>query len=69
MNDNIDFRAPAELFPPASHTRGQLSYRRLATLADAVRFVEEEMPAIKRAGALIESEEVRCLGAEIDALY
>ena len=69
MNDNIDFGAPAELFPPASHRRGQLSYRRVATLAEAVRFVVEDMPAIQRPGALIESDEVRYLGAEIDALY
>ena len=69
MNDNINFRASAELFPPPSHNRGHLSYHRFDTLAEAVRFVEEDLPAAQRPGALIESEEIRYVGAEIRALY
>jgi hypothetical protein len=69
MSDHANYGAPAELFPPPSHTRGHLRYQRFDTLAEAVRFVEEQLPAGQRAGALIEADEVRYVGAEISALY
>ena len=69
MNDNIDYRAPAELFPAPSHRRGPLRYHRFESLAEAVRFAEEEMTAAERVGTLIEADEVRYMGAEISALY
>jgi len=69
MNDNIDYGAPAELFPAPSHRRGQLRYHRFDTLAEAVRFAQEELSPLERAGALIEADEVRYSGTEIAALY
>lgn len=69
MNDNVDYAAPAELFPAPAHRRGQLRYHRFDTLAEAVRFAEEELSANERAGALIEADEIRYSGAEISALY
>ena len=69
MNDNIDYGAPAELYPAPNHRRGPLRYHRFDTLAEAVRFTQEELPAGERAGALIEADEIRYIGAEIAALY
>lgn len=69
MNDNVDFRAAAELFPAPSHRRGALRYHRFEALADAVRFAQEELTQAQRAGAIIEADEVRYIGAEITALY
>ena len=62
MNDNIDYNAPAEFFPAPHHRRGPLRYHRFDALAEAVRFVEEELPAGERAGAVIEADEVRYVG-------
>lgn len=69
MNDNVDYAAPAELFPAPSRRRGKLHYHRFAALAEAVRFARETLTADERAGAIIEADEVRYTGAEIDALY
>jgi hypothetical protein len=69
MNDNVDYSAPAELFPAPSHRRGPLGYYRFDALAEAVRFAHEELTTSERAGAVIEVDEVRYVGAEIDALY
>jgi hypothetical protein len=69
MNDNINYGAPAELYPAPNHRRGPLRYHRFDTLAEAVRFTQEELPAGERAGALIEADEIRYVGAEIAALY
>ena len=69
MNDNVDYRVPAELFPAPSHRRGALSYHRFDSLAEAVRFAVEELTPAQLAGAFIEAEEVRYGGGEIAALY
>jgi hypothetical protein len=69
MNDNVNYGAPAELYPAPNHRRGPLRYHRFDTLAEAVRFAQEEMPAAERAGALIEADEIRYIGPEIAALY
>jgi hypothetical protein len=69
MNDNVNYGAPAELYPAPNHRRGPLRYHRFDTLAEAVRFAQEEMPAGERAGALIEADEIRYIGPEIAALY
>lgn len=69
MNDNVDYRTAAELFPAPSHRRGALRYHRFEALADAVRFAQEELTAAQRAGAIIEADEIRYIGAEITALY
>ncbi|RYE08094.1 MAG: hypothetical protein EOP22_14920 [Hyphomicrobiales bacterium] len=69
MNDNVDYGAPAELFPAPNHGRSPLRYHRFEALAEAVRFAHEELTASERAGAVIEADEVRYVGAQIDALY
>ena len=49
MNDNVDYRAPAELFPAAAR-RGRVAYHRFDTLSDALRFAVEELtPALLEA--------------------
>ena len=69
MNDNVDYRVPAELFPAPTHRKGALSYHRFDSLAEAVRFAIEELTPPQLAGAFIEAEEVRYGGQEIEALY
>jgi hypothetical protein len=69
MNDNVDYRAPAELFPAPSFRRGPLSYHRFDTLAEALRYAIEELTPPQLAGAFIEVDEVRYGASEIDALY
>ena len=69
MNDNIDYQAPAELFPAPAHRHGPLRYHRFATLAEALRFAQEELTPAELAGACIEVDEVRYTGPEISALY
>jgi hypothetical protein len=69
MNDNVDFKAAAELFPAPTHRRGALSYRRFDTLAEAVRCAVEDLTPPQLAGAFIEADEIRYGGTEIEALY
>jgi hypothetical protein len=69
MNDNVDYKAPAELFPAPGHRRGPLRYHRFDTLAEAVRYAQEELTTAEFVGAFIESEEVRYGAPEIAALY
>lgn len=69
MNDNVDYRAPAGLFPAPTHRRGGLDYHRFDTLAEAVRYAIEELTPAKLAGAFIETDDIRYDGAEIEALY
>jgi hypothetical protein len=69
MNDNIDYRAPAELFPAPAHRKGALPYHRFDSLAEAVRYAVESLTPPQLAGAFIEVDEVRYGGAEIEALY
>ena len=69
MNDNVDYRAPAELFPAVAARRSGVAYHRFDTLGDALRFAVEELPPPLLAGAVIESEEVRYGPEEIRGLY
>lgn len=69
MNDNLDYRAAAELFPAPRHRHGQLAYHRFDTLAEALRFAMEELTTPQLNGAFIEAEEVRYGAVEIAALY
>jgi hypothetical protein len=69
MNDNVDYSAPAELFPGMPHRNAGLHYHRFDTLAEALRYTLEELTTAQRHGALIESEEIRYSGDEIAALY
>ena len=69
MNDNVDYTAPADLFPAPHHRRGPLRYQRFEALAEAVRYASEELTELERAGTVIEADEIRYSGAEIEALY
>ena len=69
MNDNIDYGAPAELFPATGARHSGVAYHRFETLGEAVRFAMEELPPKYIPGAVIESEEVRYGAAEIRTLY
>jgi hypothetical protein len=69
MNDNVDYAAPAELYPAPAHRRGALTYHRFESLAEAVRFASEELTPDQLAGAFIEADEERYDAAAIGALY
>lgn len=69
MNDNVDYRAPADLFPAITARRSGVSYQRFDTLGEALRFAMEKMSPALLPGAVIESEEVRYGPEQIRALY
>lgn len=67
---NIDYTAPAELFPGRNaKSPRQMKYRRFPTLAEAIRFAVEDMPAILLRGSYLEAEGTRLDGTQILNLY
>jgi hypothetical protein len=67
----FDYGASAELYMPKrkSGARQQLSYRRFATAAEAIRFAIEDFPAIRTLGAWMQVGDERFNSDEIRRLY
>lgn len=66
----LDYGAPAELFPcRVKNAHGQIKYKRFETVAEAIRFVVEEVPASALRGAYLEVDEARFACHEIHCLY
>jgi len=70
--NGFDYGAPAELFVMAGAGRrpkGNITYKRFGTAAEALRFAVEEMNAPALAGAYLEVDEARFGSREIQDLY
>jgi hypothetical protein len=66
----LDYSAPAELFPCRTKNRqGMFKYRRFDTAAEAIRFAVETVPAPALLGAYLEVDEARFGRHEIHCLY
>jgi hypothetical protein len=66
---SFDYDAPAKLFPAKVRTGRRIHYRRFDTVAEAIRFAMEELPAPLLAGAYLQVEDERFAGEEIRELY
>jgi hypothetical protein len=66
----FDYRAPAELFPSRSKKgRGQITYKRFDTAAEAIRFSIEDVSPAALLGAYLELDEERFGFEEMRMLY
>ena len=67
----FDYGLPAELFmgKRKSPLRQRLRYRRFLTAAEAIRFVVEDVPAIRTLGTWMQVGDSRFEGEEIQRLY
>ena len=68
--DELDYSAPAELFPcrtKSGHSR--IKYKRFETAAEAIRFAVEDVPSSAMLGGYLEVEEARFGHREIQSLY
>ncbi len=66
-----DFQQSAELYfqAPNSGKRRSLSYKRFATLSQAVSFVMEDISARNRVSTILQFGKRRISGQEIELLY
>jgi hypothetical protein len=66
----FDYDAPAELFPSRTKKgRGQITYKRFETGAEAIRFAIEDVPPAALVGAYLELDEARFGFQDIHSLY
>ena len=67
----FDYSLPAELFTGRRKrsSRQRLAYRRFATAAEAIRFVVEDLPAVRTLGAWMQVGDERFNSDEICRLY
>jgi hypothetical protein len=65
----FDYRVGAGLFMPKNNRRGQFSYRRFATAADAIQYAVEELPDGHLRQAWIEVGDSRIDGRTMRDLY
>jgi hypothetical protein len=66
----FDYDAPAELFPSRiKKVRGQITYKRFETGAEAIRFAVEDVPPAALLGAYLELDEARFGFDDIYSLY
>lgn len=65
-----NFNVPAELYPGRSNKLGRVArYQRFPSLAEAVQYTVEELPAGLQPSSLVEAGEVRYDGKAIRRLY
>jgi hypothetical protein len=68
--NGFDYNAPAELFVThARRRKGNVTYKRFDTAAEALRFAIEEIPAPALNGVYLEVDEARLGSHEIKFLY
>nr|CAD6413714.1 hypothetical protein REQ54_01190 [Rhizobium sp. Q54] len=66
----VDYSAGAGLYPCKTVRRTtRIRYRRFDTVAEALRFAIEDMPASMLRGSILEVDEARFGGPEIQRLY
>lgn len=66
---DVDFNAPADLFPSRRYAKSLARCRRFATAAEAVRYAVESLPAAALAGTFLDVDGRRYEGRSIRALY
>ena len=65
----FDYSAPAELFLAKRTKSSRENYRRFATVAEAIRYAVEDLPALRTLGAFMQVGDERFNGDQIQRLY